>query len=98
MILFEFFNKFTVNNKINKCIEKWDEGIYKSYGLEKNNIIKNHEKWINILHPDDHKNYYLKIQSILNEDKEYNLEFRIIRPNGNIKNIKSQVLYLNRKE
>jgi PAS domain S-box-containing protein len=72
----------------NKLI--WDESMFSLYGIEKDENTENrHGEWIKMLHPDDSEYAREKFWIDINAGKDYESEFRVIRPNGDISNIKA---------
>jgi len=71
----------------------WDEQMFKVYGLAINLDI-DYNVWANALHPDDRLSTEICLQSALLGKQEYEPEFRIVRPDGNIRFIKAYGLVI----
>ncbi|WP_392533921.1 PAS domain S-box protein [Nostoc sp. C117] len=68
--------------------EIWDDRMYELYGVSRDNFNGSFEAWLNCLHPDD-RLYMLKtVDRVLQGKQEYNAEFRIIQPSGEIRFLK----------
>ncbi|MDO8207262.1 MAG: MASE3 domain-containing protein [Gallionella sp.] len=72
-----------------KNILTWDESMYVLYGLAKDEFGGAYDAWIRTLHPDDRQFTDGEIQAALRGEREYAPEFRIIRPDGTVLNIKA---------
>jgi len=67
----------------------WDEGMYQLYGVKSEDFSGAYEAWLNGIHPADREaSDEVSRQAQLGE-KEYDTEFRIIRPDGEIRTIKA---------
>ncbi|MDO8207244.1 MAG: PAS domain S-box protein [Gallionella sp.] len=67
----------------------WDESMYTLYGIRKEDFGGAYDAWIRTLHPDDRQFADGEIQAALRGEREYAPEFRIIRPDGTVRNIKA---------
>jgi two-component system, cell cycle sensor histidine kinase and response regulator CckA len=67
----------------------WDDSMYTLYGINRKDFGGAYEAWSRTLHPDDRQYVDEEIQSALRGEREYGAEFRIIRPDGIIRNIKA---------
>jgi PAS domain S-box-containing protein len=63
----------------------WDERVYELYGLGKGDFSGSYDAWLNCLHPDDRGDILAAIEQVLQGKKEYNAEFRIVQPSGEIR-------------
>lgn len=68
-----------------KNIITWDDQMYSLYGIEKEAFGGAYEAWQAGLHPDDKKSGDDAIQSALKGEKEFNPQFRVVWPNGEIR-------------
>jgi len=76
-----------VNNKL-----LWDDQMYKLYGLTKKAFSGAYETWQKGLHPDDRQQGDLEVQMAITGEKEFDTEFRVVWPDGTIRNMKAQAL------
>jgi PAS domain S-box-containing protein len=72
--------------KTNKLI--WDKSMYDLYGIKDEKSENCHKIWHQRLHPDDAE-YVKKQFHALSDGKDFNAEFRIIRLDNEIRNIKA---------
>ncbi len=70
----------------------WDEGMYKLYQFVADQSPLSYEAWISLLHPSDREITDTAIQLALSGKKDYELEFRIVQTDGNIRYIKAYAL------
>jgi len=73
-----------VNNKL-----VWDDSMYLLYGIDKKDFKGEYEAWQSGLHPDDKKRGDEEITMAISGEKEFDTEFRVIWPNGEIRNIRA---------
>ncbi|WP_149304268.1 PAS domain S-box protein [Pareuzebyella sediminis] len=67
----------------------WDEHMYRLYGIKEDDFNKEYDAWCSALHPDDRKRAEEELEMAISGSKEFNTEFRIIWPNGEIRRIKA---------
>lgn len=67
----------------------WSEALYGIYGLDKNSFKANFEGYRQLLHPDDRERVYQLITGALQNGKDVVFEERIIRPNGEMRYLRS---------
>jgi len=67
----------------------WDDQQAALYGLTKESFDGSVDTWRNGIHPDDVERVNADVQMALRGEKEFNLEFRVVWPNGSIHNIRS---------
>jgi PAS domain S-box-containing protein len=68
----------------------WDEQMNSLYGLNKEEFTGTYEAWINGVHPDDRTFFRDEVNLALQGEKEYEIEFRIVWPNGTIRYSKAK--------
>lgn len=73
-----------VNNKL-----VWDESMYRLYGVAKKDFLGEYEAWRSGLHPDDKQRGDKEIAMAISGEKDFNTEFRIIWPNGEVRYIRA---------
>lgn len=66
----------------------WDDWMYRIYGMDSQNGEQPYDLWSNNLHPDDRKASEKALNDAINGIGSFDTEFRIIYPNGEIRNIK----------
>lgn len=67
----------------------WSDSLFSIYGLKKGGFKATFESYQELLHPDDREMVYDKIQAILNTHLDTEFEERIIRPDGEVRYLKS---------
>ncbi len=70
----------------------WDEGMYSLYGVSREDFAGAYEAWRACLHPEDRDEAEKVTQRTLDGEEEYDTEFRIIRPDGEVRTLKAHGL------
>ncbi|WDE13182.1 response regulator [Thalassomonas haliotis] len=70
----------------------WDDWMLKLYGIERKDFTGGYDDWKNALHPDDVEAAERAVQNSIEQHTQFEHEFRIILPNGDIKHIRSSAL------
>ena len=73
-----------VNNTI-----KWSDSLINIYGIDKRTFSPSFEAYLDLLHPDDKHRVSVNMGGILSTKKEMQFQERIVRPNGEIRYLKS---------
>ena len=73
----------------------WDDQMYAFYGVKKVSNTNTYETWFNGLFEEDRERLVHETQMSIRGEKEYNTEFRIQLPNGQIKNIRALAKVIN---
>lgn len=73
-----------INNKLT-----WDDTVSRIYGKDKDKITDSINEWIDVVHPDDIENARAEIRRAVAGQSDYNSEYRVILPDGTIKDIRS---------
>ncbi len=73
-----------VNNHL-----KWDDQMYVLYGIKPDQFGGTYEAWKVGFYPDDLQRVDIEIQMALRGEKELDTEFRVVRPDGTIRNIRA---------
>lgn len=68
----------------------WNDQMYILYGVKNEEFTGAIEAWYNGLHPDDKEFAINQTQLALIGEKDYDTEFRIVWPNGTIRNCKAK--------
>lgn len=84
---FGIFNFDIVENRL-----EWDESMYHIYGVKKEDFTGEYEAWRSGLHPDDIERCDKEVALAISGDKNFDSEFRIIWPNGEIRHIRGIVV------
>ncbi|PKK89885.1 MAG: hypothetical protein CVV64_12090 [Candidatus Wallbacteria bacterium HGW-Wallbacteria-1] len=67
----------------------WDDQMFQIYGVDPVNFTSHFEEWAKYVHPDDLDPTWTIIQKAINEAGNFALQFRIIRPDGQIAHIEA---------
>lgn len=69
----------------------WDKWMYRLYGTTEASVkeIGTKETWINRVHPDDIECIKSKLEAVIEGVEVYEPEFRVVHPNGDIRNLKA---------
>ena len=67
----------------------WDNSMYSLYGVQKGAFGGAYDAWARTIHPQDRAHTEVEIQAALRGEREYALEFRIVRPEGTIRYLKA---------
>ncbi|TYQ25084.1 PAS domain-containing protein [Pseudanabaena sp. UWO311] len=70
----------------------WDERTYELYGINPDQSSDAYLAWVSRVHPSDRAIAETAVQLALNGEKEYEPEFRIVLPDGNIRYLKAYAL------
>ncbi|MGP1383180.1 MAG: EAL domain-containing protein [Thainema sp.] len=70
----------------------WDDRMYELYGIRPEDFSGTYDAWKAGVHPDDFPACQLALQQALTGEKDYEIEFRIVRPNGEIRHIEAYAL------
>lgn len=68
---------------------KWDENMYKIYGIEESDFSEAYESWQKSLHPDDLERANEEVEMALEDKKDFDTDFRIVWPDGSVRYIKA---------
>jgi len=77
-------------HNLRKVQTKWDEQLQKIYGVVKNPLDV---VWLDSIHPDDLQKADAIFQRAIVDRQDYASEFRIIRPDGSIRHIRSRAKF-----
>jgi PAS domain S-box-containing protein len=67
----------------------WDDWMYKLYGIETKLFSGAYEAWEKSVHPEDIEDAKAKLEAAVAETGVYDTEFRVIRPDGEIRTMKA---------
>jgi len=67
----------------------WDDQMFALYGITREKFGGTYEAWQVGVHPDDRMMVDAEVQMALRGEKEFDTEFRVIRPDGSIRNIRA---------
>ncbi|HWJ34840.1 MAG TPA: PAS domain S-box protein [Steroidobacteraceae bacterium] len=67
----------------------WDDGMYRLYGVPRGTNPEPHALGVDSLHPEDRERCEAEMAAALRGDKEFDTEFRIVRPDGETRYLKA---------
>lgn len=67
----------------------WDDQMLVLYGVKKEDFVGAYEAWSKGLHPDDKERSEEELDQAVRGIKEFNTMFRVVHPNGNVRNIRA---------
>jgi PAS domain S-box-containing protein len=67
----------------------WDDAMYDLYGIHCGEFGGAYDAWSHTIHPDDKARAEAAIQEALRGEREYEIEFRVIWPDGSVHHIKA---------
>ena len=67
----------------------WDDQMHSLYGIEKNDFGVELQTWLSRIHPDDTEWAKQVFHIAIHREKELDIEFRVVWPDGSIRNIKA---------
>jgi PAS domain S-box-containing protein len=67
----------------------WDERMFRLYGLRREDFSGDFESWSGLVHPEDDGRFQAAMHAALRGEMELEVEFRIVRPSGEIRHIKA---------
>ncbi|RXE96898.1 PAS domain S-box protein [Pseudoalteromonas sp. PS5] len=76
----------------------WDDWMFKLYGIQKAQFSKVYEAWESAVHPDDIEFASTQLQTAIAGTGEYEPEFRVVHPNGDIRTIKASAQIIRDKD
>ena len=70
----------------------WDDQMFALYGVKRDDFGGNYDAWLSRVYPDDRTRCDKAIQQALRNEKLYDIEFRVQRPDGALRIIKADGL------
>nr|WP_249297132.1 PAS domain S-box protein [Pseudoalteromonas phenolica] len=67
----------------------WDKWMYKLYGICESEFSGAYEAWVNSVHPDDIDGARAQLEAAIDGKGIYEPEFRVVHPDGEVRNIKA---------
>jgi len=69
---------------------RWSDEVYRIFGLEPQQFPTTYEAFLNSVHPDDREIVQKSVDEALYENKPYNVENRIVLPDGSVRVVHAQ--------
>jgi PAS domain S-box-containing protein/putative nucleotidyltransferase with HDIG domain len=76
----------------------WDERMYQLYGIREQDFSGAYDAWQSGLHPEDRENAEAALAAALKGDREFDTEFRVIWPNGEVRHIEAHAVVQRAKD
>jgi len=70
----------------------WDDQMYELYGFQRAIRPAVYQDWIDALHPEDRAMAEAALQAALQGERDFDVEFRIFRPDGELRHMKATAL------
>ena len=70
----------------------WDDRMYEIYGVSPDSPLSGIELWKGAVHPEDFSSAWEAFQAALRDEKKYEIEFRVCRPDGGVRWVKADGL------
>jgi two-component system cell cycle sensor histidine kinase/response regulator CckA len=70
----------------------WDDRMFELYGISRDQFSGLYEVWRNALHPEDRERAVGIIEAAVRGERTYDLEFRVVHPDGTVRHIKADGL------
>jgi PAS domain S-box-containing protein len=67
----------------------WDNGMYRIYGIPRTSGAELYGSWADRVYPEDRERCESEIAKALRSEAEYDCEYRIVRPDGEIRYVKA---------
>lgn len=67
----------------------WDDRMLEIYGVTDGQNLRDHHLWETYLHPEDYKKTVARADDCIREQRDLDLEYRIVRPDTTIRHIRS---------
>jgi PAS domain S-box-containing protein len=67
----------------------WDDWMYRIYGMQSRSGTLPFARWVQSLHPEDRERCNAEIKAALRGEHEFDSEFRIVRPEGEVRHLKA---------
>lgn len=74
---------------IKKNVMIWDERTYDIYGISRDSMTVSPDTWINCIHPEDRDRVLEDVRPEVVEEKRFDIEFRIVRPDETVRDIRA---------
>ena len=65
-------------------IRVWDEAQHRIMGTDPSMGTPDHDAFLNLIHPDDVEKLEANLNKAIENDEDYNYEFRLVKPDGSV--------------
>ena len=77
---------------------EWDHWMFRLYGIDPELFEGAYEAWKKGVHPEDIERAVQEVELAVKGEKEFDTEFRIVRPDGDIRHIKGNAVVVRDKQ
>jgi len=74
---------------LKKNLLEWDDWMFRLYGVDRDDFGGAYEAWQAGVHPDDLDRSSEEVERALRGEKDFDTEFRIVRPDGVVRHLKA---------
>jgi PAS domain S-box-containing protein len=68
----------------------WDEQMFRLYGITRTQFSGTYDAWVTGVHPEDRQRADDEVQRAVRGEKEFDTEFRVLWPDGTIRQLQAQ--------
>jgi PAS domain S-box-containing protein len=68
----------------------WSDEVYRIFGIEPDGFGASYEAFLDAVHPDDRSYVELQVNVTLDDAREYDIDHRIVRPDGEVRYVNEQ--------
>ncbi|MFL0801251.1 MAG: EAL domain-containing protein [Agarilytica sp.] len=68
----------------------WDKKLFQLYGYPNDGVVSSMEAWKKAIHPEDVDRVLREAEDMTTSGKQKNIDYRVVWPNGRIRNLRSQ--------
>ena len=68
----------------------WSNEVYRIFGLTPHEIVPARWSFLNYVHPDDRENVKQAVAAALEENRQYSIDIRVMRPDGTVSIVHTQ--------
>jgi PAS domain S-box-containing protein len=77
------------NLNVNDKLLEWDDWMFRLYDIKRDVFNGSYEAWQKYVHPDDVERSNKEVEKALKGGKGFDTEFRIVRPDGEVRHIRA---------
>ena len=67
----------------------WDDQMCRLYGIDPAQFLGTEADWLSRIHPDDRRRTADEVYAVVTSGSDYDTEFRIVRPDGEVRHMRS---------
>ena len=70
----------------------WNDRMFELYGMTREAFSGNFDGWRQAVHPEDLERCLAETDAVLKGEKEFDMEFRVVHPDGRVKTVKADAI------